>query len=76
MSEKSLNKNVIRKVKKKKIFLRNLKQKKNVFITFMIFQQKKGNDKVNTGERLLTLTEEDVFKYLNLTYRKPEERDF
>ena len=57
------------------IFLRNLKQK-NLLLIFMIFQKKKGNDKVNTGERLLTLTEEDVFKYLNLTYRKPEERDF
>ncbi len=70
MSEKSLNKNVIRKVKKKKNFFKKPKT------TFMIFPQKKGNDKVNTGERLLTLTEEDVFKYLNLTYRKPEERDF
>jgi DNA polymerase lambda len=48
LSEKSLNKNVMRK----------------------------GAEKINTGERLHTPTEEDVFKILNLTYRKPEERDF
>ncbi len=35
-----------------------------------------GKVKVNLGEKLYTPREEDVFKYLNLKYRSPEERDF
>lgn len=38
--------------------------------------KRKGNAKVSDGEPIKTLTEEDVFKCLNLPYRKPEERDF
>lgn len=37
---------------------------------------RRGTEKVNTGERLLTPTEESVFKLLGIAYRKPEERDF
>ena len=36
----------------------------------------KGSEKVYGGEPLPTLKEDDVFKLLNLEYRKPEERDF
>ncbi|CAF0717193.1 unnamed protein product [Brachionus calyciflorus] len=48
LSEKSLNKNVIRK----------------------------GKEKINVGEKIITNTEEDIFRILNIPYRMPEERDF
>jgi DNA polymerase lambda len=37
---------------------------------------RKGTEKLNNGEKLNMLTEECIFKCLNLTYRSPEERDF
>jgi DNA polymerase/3'-5' exonuclease PolX len=37
---------------------------------------RRGTEKVNTGERLQSPTEESVFKILGIPYRKPEERDF
>ena len=37
---------------------------------------RKGTEKLNTGERMATASEEDVFRLLNLKYRSPEERDF
>ncbi|CAF1463730.1 unnamed protein product [Adineta steineri] len=36
---------------------------------------RKDNSKINTGTPLYTPTEESIFKYLNLPYRPPEERD-
>ena len=67
LSEHSLNRNVTRKV-----FIYNLLKK--LFINELLFY--KGNEKINTGEKLSTLTEEDIFKHLNLPFRAPEERDF
>ncbi|CAF1083819.1 unnamed protein product [Adineta steineri] len=36
---------------------------------------RKGVEKINTGQALNTPTEESVFRYLNLSYRPPEDRD-
>ena len=38
--------------------------------------QRHKSEKINTGVRIATASEEDVFKLLNLKYRAPEERDF
>jgi DNA polymerase lambda len=38
--------------------------KKNVF--------RKGSEKINEGETIITNSEESIFKHLNLKYRRPE----
>ena len=38
--------------------------------------QRHNTEKINMGVRIPTVTEEDVFKVLNLPYRSPDERDF
>ncbi|RNA10010.1 DNA polymerase lambda [Brachionus plicatilis] len=35
-----------------------------------------GTEKINTGERLVVHSEQDIFRVLNIPYREPEERDF
>jgi hypothetical protein len=45
-------------------------------IIIFLSKIQKGSEKIYGGEPLPALKEEDVFKHLNLEYRKPEERDF
>lgn len=51
--------------------------KVNIVFFFIVFINRiKGAEKINPGERIPTSCEQDVFKYLNIPYRTPEERDF
>jgi len=58
--------------------MRNLAHQYNMYLSQHRLNTgviRKNNSKINTGTPLYTPTEESIFKYLNLPYRRPEERD-
>ncbi|CAF4099457.1 unnamed protein product [Rotaria sp. Silwood2] len=58
--------------------MRNLAHQYNMYLSQHRLNTgviRKNNSKINMGTPLYTPTEESIFKYLNLPYRSPEERD-
>ncbi|CAF1194952.1 unnamed protein product [Rotaria magnacalcarata] len=58
--------------------MRNLAHQYNMYLSQHRLNTgviRRNNSKINMGTPLYTPTEESIFKYLNLPYRPPEERD-